>query len=484
MPSSSPQDESDYTLAQQVAITLVPAFSGTLSILGCSCIIWMLMQNNGKKLKSVKYRFLLVLCSSDIVYSLWLVPFALPIPKGTFGVWGAMGNYASCNAQGFFLQFGNIGTFYNTALSLYFYKSLCYSMNDEQIAKRYEKWIHIVSVVWWLGTAIAAWQQDLYSYSGLGCWIAPEPLRCHGRDDIDCIRGEDAYIYAWVYAGIPLFLNFMYITYAMWMIYMKVKEVSLGSQRWSIGMIDASIVSSSIGVEAIPWLDKSLTDGSTRSQISEITSRRGSISLNDRSRYSERTKEAALQCFLYVIAYVATRMLSFIVVLIEMFGGTAPFYVLLIENVLLPLRGFANVFIFLRPRIQSIQKSTEMFYLTAAYHSVFNYDEVRQRLNEPVFSPASAREGSRPTIETCSTSDSFRKSTAEKSDEFRKPATNEMNEKEESGQAVIHDKAPAHHDAGEEPAIAETASLAKSAGSKRASTAKRVSFPNEAENVK
>jgi hypothetical protein len=34
----------NFTLAQQVAITLVPAFSGTLSILGSSCIIWMLLQ--------------------------------------------------------------------------------------------------------------------------------------------------------------------------------------------------------------------------------------------------------------------------------------------------------------------------------------------------------------------------------------------------------------------------------------------------------
>jgi hypothetical protein len=384
MPSSSSQDESDYTLAQQVAITLVPAFSGTLSILGSSCIIWMLLQNSQKKLKSVKYRFLFVLCLSDIVYSLWLVPFALPIPKGTPGVWGAMGNYASCNAQGFFLQFGNIGTFYNSALSLYFYKSLCYSMNDEQIAKRYEKWIHIVSVVWWLGTAIAAWQQDLYSYSGLGCWIAPEPLRCHRRDGIDCIRGEDAYIYAWVYAGIPLFLNFMYITYAMWMIYMKVKEVSRGAERWSIGMVGASSLSNPIHKEATRSSDKNINDGNLhiRSPTLAVASQLGSISSNrDRSRYAERTKGAALQCFLYVIAYVGTRMWSSIVVLIAMFGGTAPFYVHLIENLLLPLQGFANVLIFLRPRIQSIQMtSPEMFYFTAAYHSVFHYDEVRQLL--------------------------------------------------------------------------------------------------------
>jgi hypothetical protein len=258
MSSSSPQDESDFTLAQQVAITLVPAFSGTLSIIGSSCIIWMLMAENRKKLKSVKYRIIFALCLSDVINSLWFVFYSLPIPKGTPGVWGAMGNYVSCNAMGFFLQFGIIGSFYNGALSLYFYKSLCFNMKDEQIAKRYEKWIHIGCLVWPLGTAIAAWQQDLYSYSGMGCWIAPEPLRCHRRDDVDCIRGEDAYIYAWVYTGIPLILLCMCIVFSMVKIYMKVKEISRRAEMWSK-----------------QWSDRNINDRSLQSQTS---SQRGSIS--------------------------------------------------------------------------------------------------------------------------------------------------------------------------------------------------------------
>jgi hypothetical protein len=450
MPSSSSQDESDYTLAQQVAITLVPAFSGTLSILGSSCIIWMLLQNSQKKLKSVKYRFLFVLCLSDIVYSLWLVPFALPIPKGTPGVWGAMGNYASCNAQGFFLQFGNIGTFYNTALSLYFYKSLCYSMNDEQIAKRYEKWIHIVSLLWPVGTGIAAWQQDLYSYSGLGCWIAPDPLRCHRRDDVDCIRGENAYIYAWVYCGIPLILLCLYIVYSMGMIYMQVKEVSRRAEKWSIGMVDASIRSNTSRLEATQWSDRNINDVSTRSQTSELASQRGSISGNEhrvRSRYSERTKEAAWQAFLYVIAYAVTHIWAFIVFNIELGGGTNPFYLLFIENFFWPLQGFANVFIFLRPRIQAIQKSSpEMYFFTAAYHSVFHYDEVRRKSSKPMLSTARPGEGSVSKNAMSYESASFRKSNGEESDAF----SILRQQKEDSFRQVIHEEDLTQHDADEQ----------------------------------
>jgi hypothetical protein len=495
MSSSSPQDESDFTLAQQVVITLVPAFTGSLSILGSSCIIWMLLVENRKKLKSVKYRFLFALCLSDIINSLWFVFYSLPIPKGTPGVWGAMGNNTSCNAQGFFIQFGIIGSFYNGALSLYYYMSLCHSMKDEQIAKRYEKWIHIGFLVWALGTATAAWQQDLYSYSGAGCWIAPEPLRCHRRDDVDCIRGENAYIYGWLYMGAPLILCCMYIVYCMYMIYKKVKEISRKAERWSMGTVGASIVSNSSRFELAQSSDRNISDGSlhTRSQTLEATSQRGSISGNDNqasSRYAERSKEAAWQAFLYVLAYAVTHQWAFVVTNIELAGGTNPFYLILLQVFFWPLQGFANVFIFLRPRIKSIQKSRpEMFYFTAAYHSIFHYDDVCQRLTESVNSPASPDEESRPKSGMTNTSDSFRKSTGEESDASGVPATTHgMNvsrqEEEESFQPVIHEEAPAHRDADAAPTIAEDSSIAQDAGPKKATMAKRVSFVDVLDNVK
>jgi hypothetical protein len=72
---------------------------------------------------------------------------------------------------------------------------------------------------------------------------------------------------------------------------MKVKEVSCGAERWSIGMVGASIVSNPSRMEVAQSSDRNINDGSlhTRSQTSEIPVR---ISGNDnrgRSRYAERT---------------------------------------------------------------------------------------------------------------------------------------------------------------------------------------------------
>jgi hypothetical protein len=470
MASSSPRDESNYTLAQQVAITLVPAFSGTLSFLGSSCIIWLLLSENRKKLKNVKHRFLFALCLCDLINSLVFIFWSLPIPKGTPSVWGAMGNKASCDAQAAFIHFGNIGSFYNAALALYFYKSLCCNKNDEQIAKRYEKWIHFVSIGWCIGTAIAAWQQDLYAFNGLGCWMAPEPLRCHRRDGVDCIRGENAYIYIWLYAGIPDLLLCFFITFAMWMIYKKVKEVSLKAEKWSIETVGASIIANS-------------------SQTLKANSQRGSIAgigTQGSSRYAERTKEAAWQAFLYVMAYVLTHAWTFVVVLIEQSGGTSPFFVVFIQNLFWPLQGFVNVFIFLRPRISSIQKSSpETYYFIAAYHSVFLYDEVHRRSLK--WTKPRVMEDIQPKSGTTqSTADSLQKSTGEESDAFSTPATHVgMNESRhdngERFQPVIHEGASCHHDVDGEPTITDGALFAQGAEPKRDSMEKSSSFYDDDE---
>jgi hypothetical protein len=95
----------------------------------------------------------------------------------------------------------------------------------------------------------------------------------------------------------------------MWMIFVKVKEVSRKAEKWSIGMVGASIIASPSRMEAMQSPTGNINDRSlhTRSQTLEAASTQpGSISGNDNqgsSQYAERTKEAARQTFLYVMAY-------------------------------------------------------------------------------------------------------------------------------------------------------------------------------------
>jgi hypothetical protein len=74
----------------------------------------------------------------------------------------------------------------------------------------------------------------------------------------------------------------------MWMIYMKGEEVSRAAEKWSVEWLGLGLFSGDSNIN-----DRSL-----------FASQLGSISGNNnrgRSRYAERTKEAAWQAFLYVM---------------------------------------------------------------------------------------------------------------------------------------------------------------------------------------
>jgi hypothetical protein len=156
--------------------------------------------------------------------------------------------------------------------------------------------------------------------------------------------------------------------YSMWMIFMNMKEVSRRrAEKWSIGIVGASILSNPNRMEGTQSSGRKMSDGSlhTRPLSSAVVSYRGSISGNDNrgsSRYAERRKETAWQAFLYINAYVVTHLQAMIVGMIE----------LGIHNFFWPLQGVINVFIFLRPRTKSIQKYNPrnvLQYFTATYHA-------------------------------------------------------------------------------------------------------------------
>lgn len=100
-------------------------------------------------------------------------------------------------------------------------------MSDQQIASRYEKWMHIISISWFTGTAVAALILDVYSYTGMGCWISFEPLRCTTRDGVQCARAENAYwLVRLVLFRDTLIMIWAYIIYTMVAIYRRIKQIS------------------------------------------------------------------------------------------------------------------------------------------------------------------------------------------------------------------------------------------------------------------
>lgn len=429
---ASQQDDPGFTFPQEVAYTVAPIISGLLSTLGSTAIIWMILTDWNRKIRRVKYRILLGLSLSDALSSIVQMFWGIMLPKGTPGSWGAIGNKATCSAHGFILQFGLSGSFYNTALSAYFYKSICFGMTDATFAAKYELWIHLTSVLFPLATAVGALILDIYSVTGGGCYIAPDPLRCHRRDDVECLRGENAYKYSWAVAGVPVVIFLLYITYTMFRIYQKVRQVSRRSERFefrstrvSYEMPNSENPSEEQRRQSVngqdsndnfslreldeqhgdttellrpPAVSFQLTGGNTGTSSGTASpplthplpsaSSRGRSSFNSRrsiqdSNRVSRIRETAIQAFLYVVAFFGTHFPSFILNNLEMFGGTSPFYLVFLASFAWPLQGFFNLFVFLRPRIRSCRRQEpSLSYCKAAYLALFHYDEARGRVNE------------------------------------------------------------------------------------------------------
>ncbi|CAB9516507.1 expressed unknown protein [Seminavis robusta] len=215
---------------ESVLLTLAPATSGILSLVGSSWIIWMLVpkcrqrssSSNDNKLDQVKYRLLLGISVTDVFFSLVILPWALYMPANDTDVWGAMGNKQTCAAQGFLIQLGHMSSFYQAGLSHYYYTTICHGMSNQDFRRYYERIIHVSAVVWPLITAVAALVMDLYNPMSIGCWMAPYPLGCNiDGSDIPCQRGRWAPVFAYVFTGIPVSLFMTYIGYTMLQIYFK-----------------------------------------------------------------------------------------------------------------------------------------------------------------------------------------------------------------------------------------------------------------------
>lgn len=114
--------------SQQKWLAIAPKFKFTaaLSIFGTFYVIQNVLRSKRKR-RLVYHRILVCISSIDLVIGISMFLSTWPIPKGTVGIYGALGTTATCTAQGFFLQFAIMAPLYNAALSLYYLLMIRYN---------------------------------------------------------------------------------------------------------------------------------------------------------------------------------------------------------------------------------------------------------------------------------------------------------------------------------------------------------------------
>ena len=102
--------------------SITQIISSMISFVSSIGIIWILRRSY-KGLFVPFNRLLLGLCVADICSFFAQTFVTLPAPDSLGGViWNARGNKGSCQAQGFFIFLGSIGTpLYNCSMSVYYF---------------------------------------------------------------------------------------------------------------------------------------------------------------------------------------------------------------------------------------------------------------------------------------------------------------------------------------------------------------------------
>lgn len=89
----------EYSPTQIKAIVLAPMVSGSLSFIGSSGLLVMILWFSRIKLYAVVRRILFGMCVYDIFQSLASLASSFPVPPDR-GVFGASGTVGTCDAQG------------------------------------------------------------------------------------------------------------------------------------------------------------------------------------------------------------------------------------------------------------------------------------------------------------------------------------------------------------------------------------------------
>ena len=187
------------------------------------------------------------------------------------------------------------------------------------------------------GTSIAGLPLKLYNNDHWLCWIAPVPYDCYNGlqlggdfEDTVCKRGEYAYIYRFMFGFAPLCVGFTIMLYAMYLVYDAVLRTEKAT-------------------------DKYITPQFNISDASSQERKFAAAAKHNR----KRSRKVAKQCLYFVGAFwlaFGFSVLGFVIMAAGIVDGVLFDSIHICVVTTVPLQGFCNVFIYLRPRYEHFRR--------------------------------------------------------------------------------------------------------------------------------
>eukprot|EP00979_Chaetoceros_neogracilis_P012910 scaffold3559_cov284-Chaetoceros_neogracile.AAC.8 len=179
-----------YSSSIGLVVMTITASISTLS----SGVVILVISRSSTKLRSIYHRILFFKSISDILSSLAMALSTLMMPSDmiyefTYGI-HPLGNWTTCNIQGFSFTFGTMITFCCDAiLCIYYLCSIKYGMKDRKFSSRIEPLLYLGMIAFALFYNIRYVLQDEFNPGPARAWCARATYPPDCETEEECIRG-------------------------------------------------------------------------------------------------------------------------------------------------------------------------------------------------------------------------------------------------------------------------------------------------------
>ena len=289
-------------------LSWTPRPFAVLSILGSTFIIRDVLWGSRTKRDKMSNRIMLGLSCSDVLFSTLMFVSSWAVPSGQ--AYGSMGTVTTCTAQGFLNAYACIASqFYNASLALCYLLMVRYGWNEKQL-RNIQSIFLAFPVFIALPFTVPSLFWDAYNFDGVNLCsgIAPYPLWCD-EGDVPCIRGGQL-----------------------------VRMIYKNKNLWAA--FTPQILCGSVILTSMILL-----------YITVLKNERA----NDRYRFEgsanrEHSNRVAMQGIFYILAFMLTWCTWIVLIALQITGRKVPFALQFVSLILMPLQGFFNSIVYLRPR--------------------------------------------------------------------------------------------------------------------------------------
>jgi hypothetical protein len=357
---------------QRAALAWIPRVSGLLSLLGSVCIVVDVLvryskkktmlprTSNNNQARPVYDSLVGAMAGFDAITSICWILSSAPTWKhdrfgGPSGVYGALGNEATCSAQGFVLQFSAIASlFYNVALSVYYLLVIVYSVREERI-KKHGLGLLLPPIA--IATVVAVRGLPHYTTVIIVCSIPPPP------------QGPSWKAPIWLLL-VPIAFCLAVATALTSVIYMSVRKKLHASRRYDFAF-STSLQQSN---RASGQTSRNSDDSSTRSLAAfrdagssehagtvtaqaprtfgpiQTLQKSWRVSRSATSNHDKALSQVFWQCFFYLAALLVSYPVWFAATILS---DTASYSLWVVVVIFTPLQGFLNFLVYARSRLSS-----------------------------------------------------------------------------------------------------------------------------------